>query len=81
MWLEGDQRGLSARLARPAHGTTDDVEMSEVNAVKAADRQGHGPDRFRGQPKMDLQLSTFSGTNVLRNGSVWPSATSVPSRS
>ena len=39
------------------------------------------PDRRGWESVVDLQLSTFSGTNVRRNGSVWPSAISRPSRS
>ena len=44
--------------------------MSEVDAVEAADRERDGPNGFRRQPYVNLQLSTFSGTNVRRSGSV-----------
>jgi hypothetical protein len=52
--------------------------MTDVNAVEAADGEGHRSDRARGEPKMYFQDSTFSGTKVRRSGSAWPRATSRP---
>src|SRR5207249_1885170 len=66
----------------PRHGCRlellDHVEVAEVDAVVAAHGESHRPDGSGGQAEMDLQLNTFSGTNVRRSGSVWPSATSRP---
>jgi hypothetical protein len=45
------------------------VDVTEMDPVEAADRERNGPDRTGRKTQMDLQLSTFSGTNVLRNGS------------
>ena len=52
-----------------AHGVADHVDVAEMDPVEAADCQRHRSDRTGGQSQMNLQLSTFSGTNVLRNGS------------
>src|SRR5579872_244274 len=78
MRLERDERGLAARLSRAGDGVPDDVEVAEVHAVVAADREGDRPYVIGRKPEMCLQLRTFSGTKVRRNGSVWPSATRRP---
>ena len=81
MRLERDERGLSAGLARGGDGVLDNVAVPAMHAVEAADGQSDRTNVARREPEMDLQLSTFSGTKVLRSGSVWPSATSFPSQS
>jgi hypothetical protein len=82
MRLERDQRGCRSSLPRRIDRATDDVEVAEVDAVEAADGQRNGADRLARQSNVNLgfaaQLSTFSGTNVRRSGSVWPSATRRP---
>jgi hypothetical protein len=65
-------------LMSPRDDVPDHVDMTQVHPVEAADRQRRGPNRTRGQSKVDLQLSTFSGTNVRRSGSACPSATRRP---
>src|SRR2546427_805733 len=67
-WLLLRRRGFD--LGRGAHRLADHVDMAKMDSVKAAHRQRHGPDRAGRQPQVNLQLSTFSGTNVLRSGSV-----------
>ena len=57
--FKGDQSRSRAAGRRCFHCSADDVEMSEVDSIKAADRQRHRPDRTRGEPNMKLQLSTF----------------------
>ena len=70
MRLERDQRRSSLEFGRRANGMADHIDVAEVNPVEAADGQRHGPDRSCGKSQVDLQRSTFSGTNVLRSGSV-----------
>src|SRR5712692_8191949 len=81
VWLERDQGRLGFFVRGPCHSLPDHLGMAEMHAVEAADRERNAADRARGQPEMYLQLSTFSGTNVRRSGSVWPSATSRPAES
>jgi hypothetical protein len=50
MRLEGDQGGRSLLGRGRGDRAPDDVEMTEVNAVEAADRERNGPDRVRRQP-------------------------------
>ena len=69
MWLERDQRGHTFQLCCGPHRMAHYVDVAEMNTVEAADRERNGPDRTGRKTQMDLQLSTFSGTNVLRNGS------------
>jgi hypothetical protein len=59
----------------------DDVDVTQVHPVEASDRKRHRPNRARREPEMYLQVSTFSGTNVRRSGSAWPSATRRPPES
>src|SRR5438270_5388642 len=81
MRFEGDERRSSLQLRPGPHRVFDHVEVAEMHSVEAANRQRHPADRTCWQSKMDLQLSTFSGTKVRRRGSVWPSAMSRPSAS
>src|ERR1700682_4594702 len=78
MRLEGDEGRLRAICLGRGAGATDDINGTKMHAVEAADGDGRGSDRARREPQMDLQVSTFSGTNVLRSGSRWPSATRRP---
>jgi hypothetical protein len=48
--LEGDQGGRSLLGRGRGDRAPDDVEVTEVNAVEAADRERNGPDRVRRQP-------------------------------
>jgi len=50
MRLEGDQGRRSVLARRRGDRPTDDVEVTKVNAVEAADRERRGPDRGRRQP-------------------------------
>jgi hypothetical protein len=70
VWLEGNERRRCPIRGRGVLEVPDNLEVAEMNAVKAADRQRDGTDWFRRKPYVDLQCSTFSGTNVLRRGSV-----------
>jgi len=79
VWLECHEGGHGVLGGSPVLQVPDNVDVAEVHAIEAADRQHDGTDRFRRQTDVDLQLSTFSGTKVRRSGSVWPSATSRPS--
>jgi hypothetical protein len=69
MRLEGDKGRLCAICLGGGDGATDDIDMTEMHAVKAADGDGRGSDGARREPHMDLQVSTFSGTKVRRSGS------------
>jgi hypothetical protein len=44
--------------------------MAEMDSVETSNSERHGSDRTRGEPKVDLQFNTFSGTKVRRSGSV-----------
>src|SRR5437868_8606089 len=101
MGLERDEGGRGMLGRGRVLKVPDHVEVAEVHAVEAADRERDRPDRLLREPDVDLQistldpllwvaglcsrfsgklrrfqLSTFSGTNVRRKGSAWPSATS-----
>jgi hypothetical protein len=43
--------------------------MTEVHTVEAADGDGRSSDRAFGEPEMNFQVNTFSGTKVRRSGS------------
>src|SRR6267143_1118779 len=81
VWLEGDQARLRFLVLGRRHRPPDHIHMAEMHAVEASDGQSSGADRARGEPEMNLQLRTFSGTKVRRRGSVWPRATSRPTAS
>src|ERR1700737_328312 len=78
MRLERDQRRLSTLRPRRLDGLREHCRVTEVHAVEASDGHRDGADRARREPEMYPQLSTFSGTNVRRSGSVWPRATRRP---
>src|SRR5206468_3283232 len=79
MRLEGDEGRSCVELARRVDRIVDDIGVAEMDPIEAANCQRDGPDRIRRETDMDLQLSTFSGTNVRRSGSVCPRATRRPS--
>src|ERR1700682_372712 len=60
MWFEGDERRLGAvRLCGSDH-MLDHVDVPEVDAIEASDRERHSPDRARGKSEMDLQRPLLS---------------------
>src|SRR5205823_5038368 len=79
--LEGDQGGRGTAFSGRRDGALEHVKVAHMHAVVAADGDGDRTDRAFGKPKVSLQLNTFSGTNVRRSGSVWPSATRRPPES
>ena len=70
MRLEGDEGRLAAGFLCTSNGMSNDIEVSEVHAVVAADCQCDGPDWNCREAEVRLQLRTFSGTKVRRSGSV-----------
>jgi len=58
--LECHERGLRSIPLSGGDCTPDDVDMPEMDAVEAADGEGHGSDWARGESKMNVQVSTFS---------------------
>ena len=81
MRLERDEGRLCANLVSRVNRVTDDVQVTAVHAVEAADGERDRADVGGRESEVDPQVNTFSGTNVRRSGSVWPSATSRPSAS
>ena len=78
VWLECNQSRHRVFRGGGVLEVPDDLDVAAMYAVEAADRQNDGADGFRREPNIYLQRSTFSGTNVLRKGSAWPSATRRP---
>jgi hypothetical protein len=58
--LERHQRRLGSILCGGGDCAPDHVGIAEVDAIEAADSEGDRADRARGEPKVHLQLSTFS---------------------
>jgi hypothetical protein len=53
MRLEGDEGRLRAIGFGGGNCTTDDVDVTDMHTVEAADGDGRGSDRARGEPQMD----------------------------
>src|SRR5437868_4966185 len=59
MGLEGDEGGRGMLGRGRVLKVPDHVEVAEVHAVEAADRERDRPDRLLREPDVDLQISTL----------------------